>query len=157
MTLFIVLAVLLPWSVWRQLYAHAISREGLIKLPLIFAAIGAFSLTQQDVPSDAATVAYVATSLGLSVALGIWRGAVIPTWLTADGTWMSKGNRLTISLWILLIGAKFAMGAVAGITRCSPPAARRGVPVPRHLLRRAEPRRRLPHAGPRSAGERATA
>ena len=116
MTLFIVLAVLLPWSLWRQMHAHAISREGLIKLPLIFAAIGAFSLTQQDVPSDAAAVAYVATSLGLSVALGIWRGAVIPTWLTADGTWMSKGNRLTISLWILLIGAKFAMGAVAGIT-----------------------------------------
>ena len=116
MTLFIVLAVLLPWSLWRQMHAHAISSEGLIKLPLIFAAIGAFSLTQQDVPSDAAAVAYVATSLGLSVALGIWRGAVIPTWLTADGTWMSKGNRLTISLWILLIGAKFAMGAVAGIT-----------------------------------------
>ena len=50
------------------------------------------------------------------MALGIWRGAAIPTWLTADGTWMSTGNRLTISLWILLIGAKFAMGAVAGIT-----------------------------------------
>ena len=116
MTLFIVLAVLLPWSLWRQMHAHAISREGLVKLPFIFAAIGAFSLTQQDVPSDAAAVAYVATSLGLSVALGIWRGAVIPTWLTADGTWMSKGNRLTISLWILLIGAKFATGAVAGIT-----------------------------------------
>jgi hypothetical protein len=29
---------------------------------------------------------------------------------------MSKGNRLTISLWILLIGAKFALGALAGIT-----------------------------------------
>lgn len=116
MTLFLVLAVLLPWSLWRQMHAHAITREGLIKLPLIFAAIGALSLTRQDVPSDAAAAAYIAASLGLSVALGIWRGAVIPAWLTADGTWMSKGNRLTITLWIVLIGAKFAMGAVASIT-----------------------------------------
>jgi len=98
------------------MHAHAVTREGLIKLPLIFAAIGALSLTRQDVPSDAAAAAYIATSLGLSVGLGIWRGAVIHTWMTADGTWMSKGNRLTISLWILLIGAKFAMGALAGVT-----------------------------------------
>ena len=64
MTLFIVLAVLLPWSLWRQMHAHAVTREGLIKLPLIFAAIGAFSLTRQDVPSDAAAAAYIATKSG---------------------------------------------------------------------------------------------
>ena len=50
MTLFIVLAVPPPWSLWRQMHAHAVTREGLIKLPLIFAAIGAFSLTRQDAP-----------------------------------------------------------------------------------------------------------
>jgi hypothetical protein len=116
MTLFAVLAVLLPWSLWRQMHEHRITREGLIKLPLIFAGIGLLGLTAQDIPTDAAAAGYVAVSLGLSVALGIWRGAVIPAWQTADGTWMSKGNRLTITLWVVLIAAKFAMGTVASIT-----------------------------------------
>jgi hypothetical protein len=116
MILFLVLAILLPWSLYRQMHDHPISREGLIKLPIIFAAVGALSLTTQDVPTDAAAVAYVAFSLALSVALGVWRGAVIPTWRNAAGEWMSKGNRLTITLWIVLIGAKVAMGTVASIT-----------------------------------------
>jgi hypothetical protein len=58
----------------------------------------------------------MALSLGLSVGLGVWRGAVIPTWRNAAGDWTSKGNRLTITLWIVLIAAKFVMGAVASIT-----------------------------------------
>ena len=116
MTLFLVLAVLLPWSLWRQMHEHRITRSGLIKLPVIFAAIGALSLTRQDVPADAAAALYVLCSLGLSVGLGLWRGAVIPVWQAADGSWMSKGNALTITLWVALVGAKFAMGTVADLT-----------------------------------------
>src|SRR5689334_22490141 len=116
MTLFIVLAVLLPWSLWRQMHAHEVSRGSLRKLPLIFGLIGVLSLTTQDVPTDAAAAAYVAVSLGLSVVLGLWRGAVIPVWRTSAGQWMSQGNRLTITLWVLLIATKVAMGAVASIT-----------------------------------------
>jgi hypothetical protein len=115
-TLFLVLAVLLPWSLWRQMHAHQITREGLIKLPLIFAAVGVLGLGTQDIPTDAAAAVYMAVSLALSVSLGIWRGAVIPVWRNAAGDWMSQGNRLTITLWILLIAAKFAMGTVASIT-----------------------------------------
>jgi hypothetical protein len=116
MTLFLVLAVLLPWSLWRQMHEHQITREGLIKLPLIFAGIGLLGLGTQDIPTDAAAAAYVTFSLALSVSLGVWRGAVIAVWRNAAGDWMSKGNRLTISLWIALIAAKFAMGTVASIT-----------------------------------------
>ena len=124
MTLFAVLAVLLPWSLWRQMHEHQITREGLYKLPIIFAAIGVFGMTTQDIPSDAAAAGYVALSLCLSVSLGVWRGAVIPTWQDASGRWMSKGNALTISLWVVLIAAKFAMGTVASITGWFPAPAR---------------------------------
>jgi hypothetical protein len=116
MTLFLVLAVLLPWSLWRQMHEHQITREGLIKLPLIFAGIGLLGLGTQDIPTDAAAAAYMALSLLLSVSLGVWRGAVIPTWQNAAGDWMSKGNRLTISLWVALIAAKFVMGTIASVT-----------------------------------------
>jgi hypothetical protein len=120
MVLFAVLAVLLPWSLYRQMHEHAVTPQGLIKLPLIFIAIGALGWTAQDNPTDAAAAGYMAVSLGLSVALGVWRGAVIPAWRNEDGTWMSKGNRLTITLWIALIAAKFAMGTVASITGLLP-------------------------------------
>jgi hypothetical protein len=116
MTLFLVLAILLPWSLYRQMHEHRITREGLTKLPLIFAAIGVLGLTTQDIPTDAAAAGYVAFSLALSLSLGVWRGAVIPAWRSDAGEWMSKGNRLTITLWIVLIAAKFAMGTVASIT-----------------------------------------
>ena len=116
MTLFLVLAVLLPWSLYRQMHAHRITREGLTKLPVIFAAVGLLGLTTQDIPNDAAAAGYIALSLALSVSLGVWRGFVIPTWRDAEGEWMSKGNRLTITLWMVLIAAKFAMGTVASIT-----------------------------------------
>ena len=116
MTLFLVLAILLPWSLHRQMHEHRITRDGLIKLPIIFAAIGALSVTSQDIPTDAAAAGYVALSLALSLALGVWRGAVIPAWRSAEGEWMSKGNPLTITLWIVLIAAKFVMGTIASIT-----------------------------------------
>ncbi len=116
MTLMLILAVLLPWSLWRQMHEHAITREGLIKLPIIFAAVGLLSIQHDELPTRAAALAYLALSLTLSVTLGAWRGAVIPAWQDAAGTWISKGNKLTITLWIVLIAAKFAMGTVADLT-----------------------------------------
>jgi hypothetical protein len=116
MTLFLVLAVLLPWSVWRQMHEHFVTKEGLIKLPVIFAIVGACTVTSQNIPANAAAVIYIALSLGLSIALGIWRGAVIPIWLNKAGEMVSRGNKTTLSLWVALVAAKFAMGTVASVT-----------------------------------------
>ena len=116
MTLFIVLAILLPWSLYRQMHEHPVTREGLIKLPLIFAAIGLLGWTAQDNPTDAAAVGYMALSLGLSVGLGIWRGAVIPDLAQRGRRLDEQGQPAHHPLWILLIAAKFAMGTIASIT-----------------------------------------
>jgi hypothetical protein len=116
MTLFIVLALLLPWSVWRQMHAHEITRRGLTKLPVIFAAIGLIGLQPGDLPSSSAAAVAAAISLALSVGLGVVRGAVIPVWRDSGGRWLSQGNRLTIALWVALIGAKFALGVVSSVT-----------------------------------------
>ena len=113
MTLVLVLAVLLPWSLSRQIREHRITRPRLIRLPLIFAAVGLLGLSTADLPTDAIAAAYVAVSLAVSVLLGVWRGAVIPVWKTPAGEWRSKGNRLTIALWVVLIFTKFLMASVA--------------------------------------------
>ena len=36
----LILLVLLPWSIYRQMHAHEVTTKSLIRLPLIFAAVG---------------------------------------------------------------------------------------------------------------------
>jgi hypothetical protein len=116
MTLFLVLALLLPWSIWRQMHAHAVTRSGLLKLPLVFAAIGVLSVGGGDRPSGTGTLVYLGVSALVSAALGAWRGSAISIWRDQAGAWISQGNRLTISLWVALIAIKFALGTVASVT-----------------------------------------
>jgi hypothetical protein len=115
MTLLLVLLILLPWSIWRQMHAHEITGSGLVKLPVIFAAIGVLGFGTETIPTDGAAVAYVTFCLALSIAFGIWRGTRIDIWRDA-GRWMSRGNRTTLALWGALIGTKVALGTVASIT-----------------------------------------
>jgi hypothetical protein len=115
MTLLLVLLVLLPWSIWRQMHAHEITGAGLVKLPIIFAAIGVLGFGTDAIPTDAAALAYVAFCLVLAVGFGLWRGARTDVWQDA-GRWMSQGNRTTLTLWGALIGFKVALGTVASIT-----------------------------------------
>ena len=105
MILFVVLAVLLPWSLYRQMQENPVSRGSLLKLPLMFVGIGLLVQSGPLVPSGSGALLALTISVGASVLLGIWRGVAIPVWAAPDGTWMSKGNRLTITLWVALIGA----------------------------------------------------
>jgi hypothetical protein len=116
MILFIVLAVLLPWSIWRQMHVHEVTRDSLIKLPLMFAGIGVLVQTGSLIPDGRAAIVALMISVLASIVLGVWRGAVIPVWRTDDGSWLSQGNRLTIALWIVLIVFKFALGTVGSMT-----------------------------------------
>jgi hypothetical protein len=120
MTLLLVLLVLLPWSIWRQMHAHEITGEALIKLPVIFAAIGLVGAGTRDIPTDGAALGYVLFCLALSLAFGVWRGARISIWTDEAGRWISQGNRTTIALWGALVGTKVALGTIASITGVFP-------------------------------------
>jgi hypothetical protein len=115
MTLLLVLLILVPWSIWRQMHAHEITGSGLVRLPVIFAAVGVLGFGTDAIPTDGGALGYIAVCLALSVGFGCWRGARITIWQDA-GRWMSQGNRTTLSLWGALIGAKIALGTVASIT-----------------------------------------
>jgi hypothetical protein len=115
MTLLLVLLILLPWSIWRQMHAHEITGSGLIRLPVIFAAVGVLGFGMSAIPTDAAAVAYVAVCLALSIVFGVWRGARLDVW-RVGGRWLSRGNRTTLALWGALIGTKVVLGTVASIT-----------------------------------------
>ena len=115
MFLFIILAVLLPWSVWRQMQAHHVTTESLIRLPAIFAVVGLLAGVGAIAHGGMAAAA-LALSVLASIVLGLWRGAVIPLWRDADGSWMSQGNNTTLALWIALIAFKFLLGTVGNVT-----------------------------------------
>jgi hypothetical protein len=83
MTLLLVLLVLLPWSIWRQMHAHEIIGSGLVKLPIIFAAIGVLGFGTATIPIDTAALVDVAFCLALSVGFGLWRGERIDIWRKA--------------------------------------------------------------------------
>jgi hypothetical protein len=116
MVLFLVLAVLLPWSISRQMRVHTISHGSLIKLPVLFAGIGLLVQSGSLVAGGRGAAVALTISVAISVILGVWRGAVVPIWRAPDGSWQSKGNRQTIILWTVLIACKFLLGTVGSIT-----------------------------------------
>jgi len=120
MLLFIVLAVVLPWSIWRQMHRHTVTPRSLVKLPILFAGIGVLVQIGSPLPHGRAAATALIVSVAASVLLGVWRGAVIPVWRTQDGSWMSQGNRTTIALWVALIAFKFALGTVGSVTGLFP-------------------------------------
>jgi hypothetical protein len=113
MSFYLILAVLLPWSLSRQMRPHSVTAQGLIKLPAIFAVIGLSALPGTELPAGAGAVAYIGASVLITVVFGVWRGLAMPVWF--DAGWMSQGDRRTISLWVALIALKVAIGVVAGV------------------------------------------
>ena len=120
MTALLILLVLVPWSIARQMHAHPVTAVSLVKLPAIFAAIGILGFGTGAVPTDGRAIAYLAVSLALSVGLGVWRGALMPVWPDSAGRTLAQGNRVTIALWIALIASKVALGTWASITGVFP-------------------------------------
>jgi hypothetical protein len=98
MLLFAILAVLLPWSIYRQMHEHRVARETLVKLPLIFIGVGLLFGGGGHVHGPAATAAMLG-GIAVSVLFGVARGAAMPVWQDAEGHWMTRGNRLTLTRW----------------------------------------------------------
>ena len=116
MTLLLVLLILLPWSIWRQMHEHEVTPAALVKLPLIFAAVGIAGLGTRTLPTDDAAIGYLAFSLLLSVGFGVWRGTRLAIRQDRRGRFLSVGTRTTLVLWVALLGSKVAMGTVASVT-----------------------------------------
>ncbi len=116
MTALLILLIVVPWSIWRQMHARPVTVKGLVKLPLIFAAAAAvFGLTEHAHPVTEAVVIYNAACAVLAIAFGAWRGAHLSIWYEGD-TAIQRGNHTTLTLWIAMIAIKIALGVVAAVT-----------------------------------------
>jgi|GEM_PF-3979715 hypothetical protein len=116
MTVLVILAIVLPWSIWRQMHARPVTIEGLVKLPLIFAAVSAgIALTSSPPEITTELAAYNALCAVLAIGFGAWRGRHVSIWRDGD-TLMQRGNRATLASWAALIALKVVLGTVAAVT-----------------------------------------
>jgi hypothetical protein len=116
MTVLLILLIVLPWSIWRQMHARPVTAEGLVKLPLIFAGVAAvITLTSHAPEITPAFMAYDAACAVLAIGFGAWRGQRVSIWHEGE-TPMQRGNRATLMTWALLIALKVALGTVAAVT-----------------------------------------
>ena len=116
MTVLAILLIVLPWSIWRQMHARPVTADGLVKLPLIFATVAAvIALTSKAAEITPGVVAYDAACAILAIGFGAWRGQRLSIW-DEDGTPMQRGNRATVTTWVLMIALKIALGTVAAVT-----------------------------------------
>ena len=51
----------------------------------------------------------------LAIGFGAWRGQRVSLWQEGETT-MQRGNRATLTTWVVLIALKVALGTVAAVT-----------------------------------------
>lgn len=116
MTALLILLIVIPWSIWRQMHTRPVTAGALVKLPLIFAAAAAvFGLAEHAHAMTSAVVIYNAECAVLAIGFGAWRGVNVSIWQEGE-TAMQRGNRATLTLWIAMIALKIALGTVAAVT-----------------------------------------
>ena len=109
----LILLVVLPLAIWRQMHEHAVTARRLALPPAIFLALGLLGLgTGDELPTDGEAIAYLAVSATLAIGFGAWRGVIMPVWRGEEG-WRAQGNRTTLALWIVRLGSKFGLAALA--------------------------------------------
>jgi len=106
----LILAALCVFAVYRQSRRFEVVGASRFKLALIYAAIGIVAGGFRA-PSGVSSWALFLCSFAVSAVVGVARGKLSRVWVESDGTTWSQGTALTISLFVLLVGSKFALGA----------------------------------------------
>lgn len=102
------IVVLCVYAVYRQTIRHEVTGTKRFKLALIYAGVGLL-VGGFYMPSSTISWALLGFSVALSTVVGYWRGRLTRMW-TENGKVYSQGTRITITLFILLIVVKFALG-----------------------------------------------
>lgn len=103
------IVALTGYAIYRQTQVGEVKEEGRFKLAIIYAIVGV-CVGGFVTPTDAIAYGAIIVSLLLSAVVGWARGYLTPMWVEADGRVMRKGTALTVSLFLGLIVAKFAIG-----------------------------------------------
>ncbi|MDT7801318.1 MAG: hypothetical protein QOI78_4751 [Actinomycetota bacterium] len=100
--------------VYKQVRGTLLDRKSLVTLPLLLVVVGGY-LTLKALPgASAAELGFLGVDLVLLAGLGVLRSTT--TTLTArQGTTFQKGSAVTIGLWVLTIGVRIGLVALATV------------------------------------------
>jgi hypothetical protein len=111
----VALIALTGWAIYKQTVVGEVTGKARFKMAIIYAVVGlvvgGFSL-----PHTAAGYGLLLGGFVLSAVVGLARGRMTKVWIAEDGRVLRKGTAVTIALFIGLVVAKFALGAVAYLT-----------------------------------------
>jgi hypothetical protein len=103
------IVALTAYAAYRQSIRRAVVGKTRFKLAAIYAVVGVVA-GGYYVPPDAVSWSALAFSLVASLLVGLARGRLTALEVGAEGQVFCQGTWLTLSLFFLLIGAKFAWG-----------------------------------------------
>ena len=107
------------YAVYRQSIRHELNGNSRFKLAIVYAIVG-LSVGGFHMPPDPASWSALVASLAASVAVGLARGRMTRLTLEPDGRIFSQGTPVTIGLFLLLVGGKYAWGTWAYLHNAHP-------------------------------------
>ena len=105
----LIIVALTVYAIYKQSVAHPVNGKTRFKLAIIYIVVGLVTGGFYLPPSSLSWTILI-VGLLLSAIVGVARGRLSRMWITPDNTVMVRGTPLTITLFVLLIAAKFAIG-----------------------------------------------
>jgi hypothetical protein len=114
LTGYVLIAVLLGWSLYRQLRVSRPTGGALLRLPIILGVVGV-ALLGGDLAGLVAPAIlwFTLASAALSAVAGAGRGYQLRVWRDARG-WAVQGTWTTVGIWLAMIAVKVGLGVVEG-------------------------------------------
>ena len=110
----IAILALTVYAIFRQTRVDEVDGSTRFKIAIIYGIVGV-CVGGFDTPSGRLGWVMIGISLVLSAVIGLIRGRYTKVWTGEDGRIMRQGTVFTVSLFILLIVAKFGLGAWASL------------------------------------------
>jgi hypothetical protein len=106
----LILMAMTGYAIYRQSVRHAVVGRTRFKLALIYAAVG-LAVGGFYLPPDARAWCVLAIGFAASLVVGVVRGRLTLLEREPNGEVFSRGTGVTIGLFVLLVGSKYAWGA----------------------------------------------
>lgn len=106
----LIIIALTGYAIYKQSIRHPVIGKSRFKLALIYIVIG-LVVGGFYLPASAVSWTILGISVAASAGVGVVRGKLSKLWREPDGQIYTQGTPLTIGLFVLLVVAKFALGA----------------------------------------------
>jgi hypothetical protein len=112
-----VIIAVVCYAVFQQTRRHQLHKGSRFKLAAIYGVVG-LSVGGAHLPETTLSIAFLLLSIALSLIVGLARGRLTRVWCEGE-TAFSQGTKLTVTLFLLMIAAKFGLGTVAYLAHAS--------------------------------------